>query len=126
MLTTRKFVSWFGSLRMAVILIITIAAVLYVSIPFAGLDGAAMLAAFVVAGVFYGITGPARDMVVRSISTVDTRGKVFGFTYSGPDFGTEAVHTAIAESCRAVHESHDANRPAPARASPDLTPGVRV
>ena len=50
-----------------------------------------MLAAFVVAGVFYGITGPARDMVVRSISTVETRGKVFGFTYSGLDFGTAIV-----------------------------------
>ena len=70
---------------------VTIAAVLYVSIPFAGLEGGAMLAAFVVAGVFYGITGPARDMVVRSISTVDTRGKVFGFTLSGLDFGTAIV-----------------------------------
>lgn len=70
---------------------IIIAAIMYVAIPFAGLQGTAIFAAFVFAGVFYGITGPARDMVVRSISTVDSRGKVFGFTYSGLDFGTAVV-----------------------------------
>ncbi len=70
---------------------VTIAAMFYVAVPFAGLQGAAILAAFAFAGVFYGITGPARDMVVRSISTVDSRGKVFGFIYSGLDFGSAVV-----------------------------------
>lgn len=70
---------------------VIIVAAFYFVVPFTGLHGMAILVTFAVFGVFYGITGPARDMVVRSISTVDSRGKVFGFTYSGLDFGTAVV-----------------------------------
>ena len=43
---------------------------------------------FVCFGVLYGIAGPLRDMVVRSIAPSGSAGKVFGFTYSGMDFGS--------------------------------------
>jgi len=43
---------------------------------------------FVSFGVLYGIAGPLRDMVVRSIAPTGSAGKVFGFTYSGMDFGS--------------------------------------
>ncbi len=84
---------------------IVIAAALYGAIPFVGLQGTGFFAAFVFAGVFYGITGPARDMVVRSISTVASRGKVFGFTYSGLDFGTAMVTVLFGRLLDSGHAS---------------------
>ena len=42
----------------------------------------------VAAGIFYGISCPMRDMVVRSVAPKGAAGKVFGFTYSGMDFGS--------------------------------------
>ncbi|MEE8334516.1 MAG: MFS transporter [Alphaproteobacteria bacterium] len=49
---------------------------------------------FVGFGIFYGGSMPLRDMVVRSITPSGAAGKVFGFTYSGMDFGS-ALSTAI-------------------------------
>jgi len=49
---------------------------------------------FVGVGIFYGGSMPLRDMVVRSITPSGAAGKVFGFTYSGMDFGS-AMSTAI-------------------------------
>lgn len=46
---------------------------------------------FVSFGVLYGIAGPLRDMVVRSLAPTGAAGKVFGFTYSGMDFGSAAA-----------------------------------
>lgn len=43
---------------------------------------------FVSFGVLYGIAGPMRDMVVRAVAPSGSAGKVFGFTYSGMDFGS--------------------------------------
>lgn len=40
------------------------------------------------AGIFYGLALPLRDMVVRAIAPKGAAGKVFGFTYSGMDFGS--------------------------------------
>lgn len=49
---------------------------------------------FVGFGVAYGMAQPLRDMVVRSIAPTGGAGKVFGFTYSGMDFGS-AIATLI-------------------------------
>lgn len=49
---------------------------------------------FVGVGLFYGGSMPLRDMVVRSITPSGAAGKVFGFTYSGMDFGS-AISTAV-------------------------------
>jgi len=53
-----------------------------------------VIALFVGVGLFYGGSMPLRDMVVRSITPRGAAGKVFGFTYSGMDFGS-AMSTAI-------------------------------
>ena len=42
----------------------------------------------VIYGLLYGIAGPMRDMVIRSITPSGAAGKVFGFTYSGMDVGS--------------------------------------
>jgi MFS family permease len=67
---------------------VTITAGLFLLIPVVEPRTVPSLWLFAVAGLVYGITGPARDMMVRSVSTATTRGKVFGFTYSGLDFGS--------------------------------------
>ena len=70
---------------------VIVAAMFYVSIPWFRPEGATLLTLFAVTGVFYGLTGPARDMVVRSIAPPESRGKVFGFAFSGLDFGSALV-----------------------------------
>jgi MFS transporter, FSR family, fosmidomycin resistance protein len=39
-------------------------------------------------GALYGMANPLRDMVIRSFAPTGGAGKVFGFTYSGMDFGS--------------------------------------
>ena len=69
---------------------LTVAAAIIALVPIIEPRGVWILVIFLSAGLFYGVTGPARDMVVRSIAPRDSRGKVFGFTYSGLDFGSAA------------------------------------
>ena len=38
-------------------------------------------------GFFAGVLGPSRDILVRQIAPVESRGKVYGFVYSGLDLG---------------------------------------
>src|SRR5215211_6932111 len=40
------------------------------------------------AGAAGGVTGPSRDMIVRSATPPGASGKVFGFVYSGLDVGS--------------------------------------
>lgn len=49
----------------------------------------------VAAGMCYGVSCPMRDMVVRSIAPKGAAGKVFGFTYSGMDFGSSVAGVVI-------------------------------
>ncbi|MCU0804479.1 MAG: MFS transporter [Burkholderiales bacterium] len=54
----------------------------------AGLVPAALLAVVAaVAGFFLGTTGPSRDILIRGIAPAESRGKVYGFVYSGLDLG---------------------------------------
>ena len=50
----------------------------------------ATLLPFVLAltGFSHGVTGPARDMLVRAVTPPGASGKVFGFAYSGLDLGS--------------------------------------
>lgn len=50
--------------------------------------GNAMMAAFFLAGVFFGGFFPARDMLVRRTTPPGSSGMVFGFVYSGLDLGS--------------------------------------
>ena len=53
-------------------------------------------AAFGLAGFASGLTGPSRDMIIRAIATPETRGRIFGFVYSGYDLGSALVPLALA------------------------------
>jgi MFS transporter, FSR family, fosmidomycin resistance protein len=71
--------------------VLIVACGLLLMVPVFAPGGYVLLGLFVVVGLFYGIQGPARDMVVRGIAPAEARGKVFGFTYSGLDFGSGSV-----------------------------------
>lgn len=51
-------------------------------------DAYVFIPILVIYGLLYGIAGPMRDMVIRSITPAGAAGKVFGFTYSGMDVGS--------------------------------------
>ena len=53
--------------------------------------GAALPVAFAVAGFMLGATGPSRDLIVRAATPAGSTGKVYGFVYSGLDFGSVAT-----------------------------------
>jgi MFS family permease len=57
------------------------------------IPGAALPAAFAFAGFVLGATGPSRDLIVRAATPPGATGRVYGFVYSGLDFG--AVSTPI-------------------------------
>jgi MFS transporter, FSR family, fosmidomycin resistance protein len=52
------------------------------------LPGAALPACFALAGFSLGATGPSRDLIVRSATPPGATGRVYGFVYSGLDFGS--------------------------------------
>lgn len=66
---------------------LTIAAALFVAISFHLFPSAALIAPLAVAGIFVGIIMPSRDILVRETSAAGSRGRVFGFVYSGLDSG---------------------------------------
>lgn len=51
-------------------------------VPIALIVGAAAIGGF-----FAGVLGPSRDILVRQIAPLESRGKVYGFVYSGLDLG---------------------------------------
>lgn len=53
--------------------------------------GGALPVAFAIAGFMLGATGPSRDLIVRAATPVGSTGKVYGFVYSGLDFGSVAT-----------------------------------
>lgn len=48
---------------------------------------ALMIGVAAIGGFFAGVLGPSRDFLVRQIAPVESRGKVYGFVYSGLDLG---------------------------------------
>jgi MFS family permease len=53
--------------------------------------GAALPALLALAGFSVGATGPSRDLIVRAATPSGATGKVYGFVYSGLDFGSLAT-----------------------------------
>jgi MFS family permease len=51
----------------------------------------AIAGCYIVTGVVYGIAFPSRDLLVRRSTPKGASGKVFGFVYSGMDFGSLAT-----------------------------------
>ena len=54
-------------------------------------SGAALPALLALAGFSVGATGPSRDLIVRASTPPGATGKVYGFVYSGLDFGSLAT-----------------------------------
>jgi len=48
---------------------------------------ALLVVTMTLAGFFLGAVGPSRDIIVREVTPVHARGKVYGFVYSGLDLG---------------------------------------
>lgn len=70
-------------------IVVTLGVAILMTVPLFHLKSVYILVPiFVGFGVLYGIAGPLRDMVVRSIAPSGSAGKVFGFTYSGMDVGS--------------------------------------
>ena len=65
-----------------------VAAVLTVPIATASVPPALLLPLLALGGAAGGLTGPSRDMIVRSATPPGASGKVFGFVYSGLDVGS--------------------------------------
>jgi FSR family fosmidomycin resistance protein-like MFS transporter len=84
-------------------IVITCVAVILLTIPIFEPSGAVLLAIMVAAGFFYGIQGPARDMVVRNMTPPEARGRVFGFIYSGMDFGSGITSVVFGALLAAGH-----------------------
>jgi len=75
--------------------VVTLAVAIMMTVPLLHLDSIyVLIPIFVCYGLLYGIAGPLRDMVVRSIAPSGSAGKVFGFTYSGMDVGS-AISTFL-------------------------------
>jgi FSR family fosmidomycin resistance protein-like MFS transporter len=55
------------------------------------LPGAALPATLALAGFAVGATGPSRDLIVRASTPPGATGRVYGFVYSGLDFGSLAT-----------------------------------
>ena len=69
--------------------VVSLGVVLLMTVPLLHINSVYILVPiFMIYGVLYGIAGPLRDMVVRSIAPSGSAGKVFGFTYSGMDVGS--------------------------------------
>ena len=65
-----------------------IAGALTVPIATQAVPPALLLPLLALAGAAGGVTGPSRDMIVRSATPPGASGKVFGFVYSGLDVGS--------------------------------------
>lgn len=67
------------------------AAALTVPIATVSISPVLLLPLLALAGAAGGLTGPSRDMIVRSATPPGASGKVFGFVYSGLDIGSFAA-----------------------------------
>ena len=73
---------------------IIVAGVLVFLIPVLELSGVILTIQFFLAGIFFGLALPNRDMVVRASTPKGASGRVFGFVYGGLDTGA-AITPAI-------------------------------
>jgi MFS family permease len=72
-----------------------VAAALMVALWRLPLGESAIIAVYVVVGFVYGLAFPSRDILVRGATPKGASGKVFGFVYSGMDFGSLATPVAF-------------------------------
>jgi FSR family fosmidomycin resistance protein-like MFS transporter len=63
-------------------------ALVFLALAMNVLPGAALPALLALAGFSLGATGPSRDLIVRAATPPGATGRVYGFVYSGLDFGS--------------------------------------
>lgn len=69
--------------------VVTLGVVFLLCVPaFRPASYAVLVGLMMMFGALYGMANPLRDMVIRSFAPSGSAGKVFGFTYSGMDFGS--------------------------------------
>lgn len=66
---------------------IVVSALVLFGVALSDLKATGLISAMVVAGFFVGLMNPSRDTIIRQIAPVESRGKVYGFVYSGLDIG---------------------------------------
>lgn len=66
---------------------LSMAALLVLPVSLFALPVWGMLFLFLAAGLFFGLSLPSRDMVIRAAAPKGAHGRVFGFVYSGLDVG---------------------------------------
>ena len=64
-----------------------LAASILIGLVYLGVAHAMLLPLFVAIGFTLGVTGPSRDLIVRSATPQGASGRVYGFVYSGLDVG---------------------------------------
>ena len=79
------------------------AAVLTLPIATQSVSPSLLLPLLAFAGAAGGITGPSRDMIVRSATPPGASGKVFGFVYSGLDIGSFLAPPVFGSLMQAGH-----------------------
>ncbi|MBI1778725.1 MAG: MFS transporter [Proteobacteria bacterium] len=78
---------WTRHHERVVILGVACGTVIFFAVGMIAFDAPALAVVLALAGLSTGATNAARDMLVRSVATSTTTGKVFGFVYSGYDLG---------------------------------------
>ena len=66
---------------------IVISALVLLGVALSDFKATGLLVAMLVSGFFVGLMNPSRDTIIRQIAPVKSRGKVYGFVYSGLDIG---------------------------------------
>ena len=74
--------------RWRLFVLLPIAAALMMLLGTGSVPGTLLPFVLALTGFSHGVTGPARDMLVRAATPPGASGKVFGFAYSGLDLGS--------------------------------------
>lgn len=81
-------VDWKPNAPVITVAALSIAAASLLTIGFGNLTPSWVPVLLAVAGYFYGLAGPSRDLLTRAVVPRGSSGKVFGFVYSGLDAGS--------------------------------------
>ena len=55
------------------------------------IDASSVIACLGLSGFFSGFTAPSRDLLVKKVTPTGSTGRIFGFVYSGLDFGSSLM-----------------------------------
>src|SRR5258708_5753193 len=82
---------WTKHHERVVVLGVACGTVIFFAVGLVAFDATGLAVVLALAGLSTGATNAARDMLVRSVASSTTTGKVFGFVYSGYDLGAALI-----------------------------------